>query len=253
MAIFTPYTFAGVLGILIAVLAFEPRFKTSIISVIPEQNQTLAFKLFWLFDEFLFYGHAGMLSMLGSTTHVLCFEKYLQTIRSLKTSIKATGIEGSRTKLGQQSYKGLRKLQLNVMLFNEGNSYLIFTFKLLCIYLAVSCGLGAIYCFDYNKSYVLLSGLLCCDIIGLYGIVYEKAFAIPTGVESLRNELLVIVHKKRTTLLRREGMIMLRKIRSIPNFGIRVGDFHMMERTSTPIFIDFVIRNVVNLLVLLRQ
>ena len=38
---------------------------------------------------------------------------------------------------------------------------------------------------------------------------------------------------------------------SIPLVGLRVGDFHMLERVSTPVFMDYVVRSIVNLLVIL--
>ena len=135
------------------------------------------------------------------------------------------------------------------MLFNDGNSYLIFTFKLLCLFFTISCGFGFIACFGLNAFYVIFSALLFSDVMVIYSVVYEKAFAIPKGVAELKNELLVAVHGKEMRF-RSEGQVMVKKIRAVPSFGIRVGSFHMMGRTSTPIFVDFVIRNVVNLLVL---
>ena len=37
---------------------------------------------------------------------------------------------------------------------------------------------------------------------------------------------------------------------SVPSLGIRVGSFHTFERASTPIFIDFIVRNIAGLLVM---
>ena len=38
---------------------------------------------------------------------------------------------------------------------------------------------------------------------------------------------------------------------ALGRLGIKVGDFHMLERASTPVYIDFVIMSIVNLLVTL--
>ena len=154
-----------------------------------------------------------------------------------------------RASLMETRYRALRNLQLNVMLFNEGSSYLIFSFKLLCILIAVSCGFGAIVCFDFNRTYAISGGLLSLDFIATYCVFYQKAFAIPDGVKDLKNELMVVIHRQNITL-RTEKVVMTQKIRSIPSLGIRVGHFHTMERTSTPVFIDFVVRSVTSLLVL---
>ena len=79
----------------------------------------------------------------------------------------------------------------------------------------------------------------------------EKAFAIPDGLQGLKHNLLLLVQGEKM-MWRREVNIMSRKIRALPSFGIRVGVFHLMERTSTPILIDFVVRSVLNLLVLTK-
>ena len=147
------------------------------------------------------------------------------------------------------TYRALRNLQLNVMLFNEGNAYLIFSFKLLCISIAVSCGFGAIVCFHFNRTYVISSGLLSLDVVVTYCVFYEKAFAIPDGAKDLKSEMLVVVHGNRM-IPKAEKVRQAKKIRAIPSLAIRVGDFHTMERTSTPVFIDFVVRSVMSLLVL---
>ena len=39
----------------------------------------------------------------------------------------------------------------------------------------------------------------------------------------------------------------------IQNTGVKVGNFHQMERESTPNFIDFVVKQVVSLLVTFRR
>ena len=45
--------------------------------------------------------------------------------------------------------------------------------------------------------------------------------------------------------------ILLRRLKSIPLTGLKVGGFHFLETTSTPIFIDYVVNKIVNLLVTL--
>ena len=49
----------------------------------------------------------------------------------------------------------------------------------------------------------------------------------------------------------RAKRILLRHLVSIPPIGFKVGDFHLLKRASTPIFIDYVVNNIVNLLVTL--
>ena len=74
----------------------QSQFKTSAIYVIPEKYHNFIVKALWLAEEFWFTGHAAVLMIMGSTIHVLCFEKYLQTITSLKVSLGGTRQVGLR-------------------------------------------------------------------------------------------------------------------------------------------------------------
>lgn len=136
-------------------------------------------------------------------------------------------------------------------MFNELNAYIIFTFKLYCISTAVICGFGAIVCAHYKPVFGLLSAAICVDVSAMYVIVYKKAFAVPQGIWEVKKAMKVQIHGTGFRFKKnRDGW--LKSVRAIRVFGIHVGHFHTMERQSAPIFIDFVIQNVVSLLVLAR-
>ena len=151
----------------------------------------------------------------------------------------------------EECFRQLRHLQLSVLLFNQLNSYIIFTFKIFCIYVAVVTGFGAIVSSGSNPIYGAFCALVFVDMTAVYGFVYEKAFAIPNGIREVKSLIKVRVYASRKRLWMGK-LEMVTKLRAIPAFGIHLGDFHTMERTSTPIFVDFVIRNLAGLLVLLR-
>ena len=46
------------------------------------------------------------------------------------------------------------------------------------------------------------------------------------------------------------GKVLAKKIMSVPPMAIKVYEFHMLERTSTPVFLHYM--NVVNMLVAFR-
>ena len=85
----------------------------------------------------------------------------------------------------------------------------------------------------------------------LYSIMYERAFAIPKLVRVTKSLVLL----RARTGSRRHGfkLGMERRLRSVPAMGIQVGHFHTFERVATPVFIDYVLRNVVGLLVVHRH
>ena len=88
MAITMPYTLLIALLALLMAYAFESNFKTATISAVPQEYHNLPVKVLWLTEEFWSSGHAAVLMVLGATTHVLCFEKYLRRVLSLKDSLR---------------------------------------------------------------------------------------------------------------------------------------------------------------------
>ena len=84
----------------------------------------------------------------------------------------------------------------------------------------------------------------------LYSIMYERAFAIPKLVRVTKS----LVMLRAGTVSRTPGFKhrMEQRLRSVPAMGIQVGHFHTFERVATPVFIDYVLRNVVGLLVIHR-
>ena len=87
-----------------------------------------------------------------------------------------------------------------------------------------------------------------------YIIVYEKAFVVP---EMFHEAVSMISHRLRRRRLRygatlycKENRFLEKEFQSVRKAGVTVGDFHTLERTSTPVFVDFVLRNVVNMLVI---
>ena len=87
------------------------------------------------------------------------------------------------------------------------------------------------------------------DIVTLYSILYEKAFAVPETCQKAKKAV-----KKEVTgsslLDRKWKKYAIRCVDSVPNYGIKVGSFHTFERESTPVFIDYIVRNIAGLLVM---
>ena len=136
-------------------------------------------------------------------------------------------------------------IQLVVNMFNGGHRNIIYCLKLLCITVSVVNGYGAIA--HGGKDVVFLLFTSCCtvDLVFFYAFVYDKAFGIPDGLERVRRALTLELRQMRDAKFRR---MIQKRLLSIPSVGLKVGDFHMMERESTPIFVDYVLRNIVNLL-----
>ena len=147
------------------------------------------------------------------------------------------------------TYKSLRYLQLYVPLFNAVHQNLIFTWKLLSIGTSIVSGYAAIVHF---QDYPVIGVMYCVLLINaslIYMLLYENGFKVPEKF-----------HKAKSTLrLRGSGRgrgknwkVLDRQLMPIPSVGIKVGEFHMLERTSTPLFLHYVLTNIVNMLVAYR-
>ena len=87
------------------------------------------------------------------------------------------------------------------------------------------------------------------DSVLIYTQVYEKAFRVPTQLEDVKRLMKLRGTNYRSRVHRK---LLVRSINSIPLVGVKVGDFHVMERTSTPVFLHYIVTNIVNMLVAYR-
>ena len=131
-------------------------------------------------------------------------------------------------------------------MLNTVNRNLIFTCKLLCIGAGIFSGYAAIAHFNHHPIFGVMYFIVFLDLVLIYCIIYAKAFKVPLLVReaTLRLEMLAnrLGNKTRRDTLRKQ-------LRSIPPLGIQVGSFHTLERTSTPVFLHYVLTNIVNMLV----
>ena len=139
----------------------------------------------------------------------------------------------------------MRSLQLYIKLLNIVHSDMIFTWKLLSIFTCITSGYAAIAYFRSYPIFGLMYYGIFLDVALFYTIPYEKAFKIPALFSQVRSHL----HVHASILGRAERKIMRRRVRSIQAAGTKVGEFHMLERTSTPVFVNYVLCNIVNMLV----
>ncbi|CAG7683678.1 unnamed protein product [Allacma fusca] len=120
----------------------------------------------------------------------------------------------------------VRRLQLLIQLFNSSNCFVIFTFKFMCITLAI---VGGFFTIRYSKEFPTL-GMLCVvvilDALIFFGFIYEKAFQIPNNIELLKEQILVVSQR----VDEREVKEVARIIKSVPTVWIKVGSFHTMEQ-----------------------
>ena len=127
------------------------------------------------------------------------------------------------------------------------NRNIIFTWKLLSISASIINGYAAVAHFkDHPLFGFMYCGLLLYAVLS-YTIPYEKAFKVPT----LFNRVKSLLHVQASMLDVAERRVVRRQVMSIQAEGIKVGEFHTLERTSPPVFLNYVLCNIVNMLVAL--
>ena len=126
------------------------------------------------------------------------------------------------------------------------NRNLIFTAKLLCIGGGIFSGYAAIAHFNDHPIFGVMYYIVFLDLVLIYCIIYAKAFKVPLLVRKATTRLDILADRLDNKALRNT---LRRQLRSIPPLGIQVGSFHTLERTSTPVFLDYVLTNIVNMLV----
>ena len=153
---------------------------------------------------------------------------------------------GVRISIGEH-YGELRCLQLYIQVLNVVNRKLIFTWKLVCIGIGITSGYAAIAHFSLYPIFGVMFYVLFFEVAVIYAIMYEKAFQVSDLMAKARMALRM--RGQQGLLSKAQRNDWARKLRSIPAVGIQVGEFHLMERTSTPVFLHYALTNIVNMLV----
>ena len=133
---------------------------------------------------------------------------------------------------------------------NNINRNLIFTWKLVSLGISIISGYAAIAHFKEHPVFAVMYYVIFVNMTVAYALIYEKAFKIPELFEEMVNLELMNLNagKDREMWTLAKNKVLARLLKSIPSMGIKVGRFHTLEPTSTPVFLDFVLRNIVSML-----
>ena len=154
--------------------------------------------------------------------------------------------------------KRYRRLQLLLQIFNECHSSIIFLIKIYCLTAEVAFTYFGVRYFNDNRTTSMYNIILALYAILSYVIVYDRAFDITLHVKisHLKSELLAttipLSRLFRFVPARKDvgrNRLLRRSIRSFPTVGIQIRPFGVMERSSTPEFLNFVIEKTATLLV----
>ena len=140
-------------------------------------------------------------------------------------------------------------------LFNQIFSSSIFANKVAAIGLVILCGSAATQYF-YESPFLAMSNVFFAfDAMLICNILYDRGFAIRRQFMTLKKLVLLKMKLKLaqgthdTEIAHR----MLKGIESVRVIAVRVGEFHYLQRLSTPTFLDFCTKNIVRLIMAFRK
>ena len=136
-----------------------------------------------------------------------------------------------------------------VTLLNSVNRQLILTSKLFALVSGIFCGYAAIAHFNDHPIFGVMYYVFVINSVLVYTQTYEKAFQVSAQLEGVKR----LMRLRGTNYASRvHRKLLVRRVNSLPLVGVKVGDFHVMERTSTPVFLQYIVTNIVNMLVAYR-
>ena len=248
------YPYLASVGVLLLLLIYsvEQDLSGSIYSSLPAKFKTPLWFSFCMLQEANQFVYSMFSVSLIFQLHILLPTTLNRILKKLPQNSTRYGTDPQITRLtplnASRIIGQIRVIQIVVNLFNLGHRNVIYALKLACIGLASVNGYAAIAWGTDNVIFTMLASVIANNVIFFYGFVYEKAFAIPDGVKNVKRKLRVQVQACRNVRTRK---YLCRRIDSVPSLGLKVGEFHVLERESTPIFVDYVVKNIVNLLVTL--
>ena len=149
----------------------------------------------------------------------------------------------------------LKKLQIEVSLFNKVFASSVFAIKVAAMGLVILCGFGAIQ-FSHESPLLATSNtVFALNAMLVYNILYDRGFAIPRQFTALKKLVLLKLKLKLTQGTHDTDNVrrMVKAVKSVRVMAVRVGAFHCLQRLSTPTFLDFCIKNLVRLVMGFRK
>ena len=239
-----PHILLFTIVVALACFVYDPTVKLLLYSALPESYQN------WVWFGTCYLEEVRFLLVLVGIEVPLW---QLQLIAFEDINRGLIRIADSRTHSGPPFIRGtckaLRRLHLYINLLNIVNRHLIFTWKLLSIGIAIISGYAAIAHFGEYPIFGIMYYVMLFDMMLIYPTLYGQTFKIPALMTKAKALLVVRSGRLRE---KAQGRLLRREVMSIPSVGIKVGDFQVLERATTPIFLHYVVTNIVSMLVALK-
>ena len=191
---------AAAVTVLLVLYWFQRDLSSLIYSSLPEGYKTWP----WFTVCFLQEANHLMYCVFSASfifqLHLLLPGTLSRVLTGLKESAKCCGGRHVEVK---NVLKQVRVVQLMVNLFNDGHRNVTYCIKLICITAPVVCGYGSIAQGGEDFVFFLMASSITCDLAFLYAFLYQKAFAIPDGLQRVRRELTTAIQSITNAMLKK--------------------------------------------------
>ena len=150
----------------------------------------------------------------------------------------------------KRALRGMRRLQMLILVYNGGYRHVHFIIKFIALFYFIAGSAFGIIIINSNPTISFLYLFFGGEMALIYSILFQKAFAIPVLTKKVKNKLANAVKGSTDTGSR---PYLAAWVRSIPTIGIKVGNFHLFERMSTPNFLSFGIKNITRIVIAYRS
>ena len=144
----------------------------------------------------------------------------------------------------------MRQLQLLIRVYNMGYHRIHFIAKILTMFYYISLTSFGILLFQTTPFLAYWGLFFGAEFAMAYCAIFHKAFAIPSHTKNFKMRLSNFV---KSNTIGPSRHYFCAWIRSIPPTGIKVGNFHLFERMSTPNFLSFGIKNITRIVIAYRS
>ena len=147
-----------------------------------------------------------------------------------------------------EALQTLRELELHLKFFNLGFADVLWVFKLILLTSTILGGFSAIRLHTKNPILSLLYTVIAVNAIPIYITIYQLAYHVTEAVDDFKRAIEI-----QSIELRQgsgEFKYSVRMIKSFPRMGMNIGGFNQVEQEAVPVFIDFMVKQIVGLLLL---
>ncbi|CAG7727114.1 unnamed protein product [Allacma fusca] len=156
-------------------------------------------------------------------------------------------LDGARAEhVIEEHIQSCQRVELLIQLFNHNFMFVIFSLKSFIITFSILLWYSAILFHETEPFVSAVYALMGIDLNLMFVVLYDHAFGVTVKMFELKQR---ITEKCSGIKCQRKRKLALLKIKSIPNFGIKIGNFQVFQQTSTTILVDFVLKNLAGLVV----